>query len=798
MDGFSQITENNLTGENSLNLQSLTIDELIVDNIDVSGSVDISGTLTSSIINATSKYQLNGVDVNLGLLASATNEATGNTLVLRDANGDADFGNILSTGRLQIQTYTGTPDTVSFHHSEMSALTDTFLTASPTETFLEAEDKLYFRINNTTKMTIDSSGDVLMGSNLSVSQLSADDVNITRADRGGSAYYPYFSRNAFASDNGYVYLYGSKSSPYYTNDTGLATNEIFCYHGNNPSTSFNWQSAYNDTQAATSLPTADTIVKRNSTGGTQFDDEIRVGKLDISTDGSDIIYLRHNDSSATSYILYGSSTNTILGASNSVNLTTGSSNASRLSIDSSGNSIFSGDLTVNGDFNHEGSEFSVSDKILFPPRQVGQTGTGGLMRNASSDNTFLYYYNDSTQTGYADGGGLASNEYYARHIGGSSSTSINWGQAYLDTSAATHLATVNTLVKRDASGDFSGVDITASGTVSGEDGNFNGLAVISDNSTFSSGSDISTRLMKVGQETISSVEYACQITNGALRVNDYAYVSVLVLNDNAIYSSANKEVFSCNANSTTILGDGSINLKPSADSDIYNVVIDQTEVRLLSDLNSTENCSFVGNGTFEGDLTVGSTLGRIEYKSDSATTNTTALTRKAGDSNNWLYYYDNSTGTNYDADGIAATKFYAYDGASFSSGYTGSDIRLKENVVSANIQDSYVMINELDIKNYTYKPAFSRYKGRKPTDVITGFIADQLQSVMPLAVKQEQIIGAENFYEDSIKPDFGENYADEFTDNPIKVVDESVIFRHLVAAFQVVCKRLESLEKNKC
>ena len=796
MDGFSQITENNLTGENSLNLQSLTIDELIVDNIDVSGSVDISGTLTSSIINATSKYQLNGVDVNLGLLASATNEATGNTLVLRDANGDADFGNILSTGWLQIQSYSGTPNTVSFHHSDMSSLTDSYLTASPTETFLEAEDKLYFRINGTTKMSIDSAGDILMGSQLTVSSLSADDLNITRNDRGGSAYEPFFSRNAFASDNGYVYLYGSKSSPYYTDDTGLATNEIYCYHGNNPSTSFNWQSAYNDTQAATSLPTPDTIVKRNSTGGTQFDDEIKVGKLDISTDASDITYLRHNDSSATSYILYGSSTNTILGASNSVNLTTGVSNATRLSIDSTGAATFSGDLTVNGAFNHDGDNFIVSSKILFPPRVVTQTGTCGLMRSATANNTYLYFYNNATQTGYETNGGIGSNSYYAFHKDGTPSTSFDWGQSFLDTSAATHLATPSTLVKRDSSGDFSAVDITASGSISGEDGNFNGLTVVSDNSTFSSTSDISTRLMKVGQESISSVEYAVQITNGSLRVDDYAYVSVLVLNDNSIFSSANKEVFSCNSTSTTILGDGSINLKPSADSDIYNVVIDQTEVRLLSDLNSTENCSFVGNGTFEGDLTVGSTLGRIEYKSDS--NNTVALTRKAGAGNNWLYFYDNPGGTNYGSDGFASNKYYAYEGASFSSGYTGSDIRLKENVVSANIESSYVMINQLDIKNYTYKPAFSRYKGRSPTDVITGFIADQLQSVIPLAVKPETIQGGENFYEDTIKLDFGENYADEFTDNPIKVVDESVIFRHLVAAFQVVCKRLESLEKNNC
>ena len=120
-----------------------------------------------------------------------------------------------------------------------------------------------------------------------------------------------------------------------------------------------------------------------------------------------------------------------------------------ITIDSSQNVSLSGDVTVNGNITFDNTNDSNYDVTLGSYYDYDGwfrlTDGGGAVRfSVGRDNH-----------AYVGGAGTAGNKLWDE--GDFTSTNIsNWNTAYADTSAATNTSTASTLVKRDASGDFSG------------------------------------------------------------------------------------------------------------------------------------------------------------------------------------------------------------------------------------------------------------------------------------------------------------------------------------------------------
>jgi hypothetical protein len=113
---------------------------------------------------------------------------------------------------------------------------------------------------------------------------------------------------------------------------------------------------------------------------------------------------------------------------------------------------------------------------------------------------------------------------------------------------------------------------------------------------------------------------------------------------------------------------------------------------------------------------------------------------------------------------------------STSSWTISSDIRVKENIINTDINESFNLIKKLPLKNFNYK---KEYGVANPNERFVGFIAQDIEEILPQCVTTNK-----------------QTFANNETITDFKSLNVDQINKHLIGAVQEVMNRLEKLESE--
>jgi len=110
-----------------------------------------------------------------------------------------------------------------------------------------------------------------------------------------------------------------------------------------------------------------------------------------------------------------------------------------------------------------------------------------------------------------------------------------------------------------------------------------------------------------------------------------------------------------------------------------------------------------------------------------------------------------------------------------SHNFVPLDSRLQENVVASDTSSMYTRVRALEVRDFTYKPAYALDTGLDKTTVHRSFTAQQIETTIPNAVTTtsgQEVFGEQGAADPSVEID------------ALKVVNHQPLFAELTGAFQ--------------
>jgi hypothetical protein len=125
--------------------------------------------------------------------------------------------------------------------------------------------------------------------------------------------------------------------------------------------------------------------------------------------------------------------------------------------------------------------------------------------------------------------------------------------------------------------------------------------------------------------------------------------------------------------------------------------------------------------------------------------------------------------------------------SSHSHNFVPLDSRLQENIVAANLTTMYTRVRQLEVRDFSYKPAVSVDLGLDTSTVHRSFTAQQVETVMPSAVKStpnQEVFGTVGGANPVVEVD------------ALKIVNPQQVFVELFGAFQHLAKLHDELRAD--
>jgi hypothetical protein len=121
---------------------------------------------------------------------------------------------------------------------------------------------------------------------------------------------------------------------------------------------------------------------------------------------------------------------------------------------------------------------------------------------------------------------------------------------------------------------------------------------------------------------------------------------------------------------------------------------------------------------------------------------------------------------------------------------TGSDVRLKENIIDADLDICYNTLKNIPLKRFSYKDTIPSYKNIEDKNML-GWIAQDVQEYFPNAVKQNQ-----QLIQEEIKDESGNVVQTEIVLNDCLTLQSDQLTKIMYGTIQKLIQRLETLESE--
>ncbi|WP_341247196.1 tail fiber domain-containing protein [Nereida ignava] len=157
-------------------------------------------------------------------------------------------------------------------------------------------------------------------------------------------------------------------------------------------------------------------------------------------------------------------------------------------------------------------------------------------------------------------------------------------------------------------------------------------------------------------------------------------------------------------------------------------------------------------------------------------------------SNGWVY--NMTLSGSYSTQGFAAYQFYSSLGNAYI--YQNSDARLKTDIQPADTSACYERVKNIRVHTYGYIPSYGAFNNVPAETRTLGFIADEVETVIPEAVVREENL--EHPMYDTIGSDFPDKENTFGNGNGLKSIKQDRLVKELWGAVQVLMAKVETLE----